>query len=213
MGHFQSLVDSGRIRGKASIRASASDALANLIASKVMLRIQDRLLLPLQPASPQSAFVVGTAMIQDDQATGPPSDTSQPLTPAPPYAQEELSLTEPLLGSSLEERALAAMRKLLGKHNASWKSEGQRQAVLAVLECKRDVLAVLKTGEGKTMLFLLPALLEEGRVTVVVVPLISLMTDYERKLTRDRIPFEVFRDGRTHLSVRNTQQRWEPGKV
>jgi ATP-dependent DNA helicase RecQ len=51
----------------------------------------------------------------------------------------------------------------------------QREVVRAVLS-GRDTLAVLPTGAGKSACFQVPALLLDG-VTVVVSPLISLMTD------------------------------------
>jgi hypothetical protein len=51
----------------------------------------------------------------------------------------------------------------------------QREVVRSVLS-GRDTLAVLPTGAGKSACFQVPALLLDG-VTVVVSPLISLMTD------------------------------------
>ncbi len=52
---------------------------------------------------------------------------------------------------------------------------GQREIVSAML-ARRDVLAVLPTGAGKSVCFQLPALLEP-RPTLVVCPLIALMED------------------------------------
>jgi ATP-dependent DNA helicase RecQ len=49
----------------------------------------------------------------------------------------------------------------------------QREIIESWLE-KRDVLALLPTGGGKSMCFQLPALVRPG-LTVVVSPLISLM--------------------------------------
>ena len=51
----------------------------------------------------------------------------------------------------------------------------QREVVRSVLSA-RDTLAVLPTGAGKSACFQVPALLLDG-ITVVVSPLISLMTD------------------------------------
>jgi ATP-dependent DNA helicase RecQ len=47
----------------------------------------------------------------------------------------------------------------------------------------RSVLAVLPTGAGKSLCFQVPALLGDG-LTLVVSPLISLMQDQVRALTR-----------------------------
>src|SRR5512147_847094 len=51
----------------------------------------------------------------------------------------------------------------------------QREVIRAILS-GRDTLAVLPTGAGKSACFQVPAMLLDG-VTLVVSPLISLMTD------------------------------------
>lgn len=58
----------------------------------------------------------------------------------------------------------------------------QRRAILAVLR-RRDCLAVLPTGGGKSLCYQVPALLLPG-LTVVVSPLISLMQDQVATLVR-----------------------------
>ena len=57
---------------------------------------------------------------------------------------------------------------------------GQEEIVLAV-EAGRDVLAIMPTGGGKSLLFQLPALTRPG-VTLVISPLIALMRDQVRGL-------------------------------
>ena len=60
-----------------------------------------------------------------------------------------------------------------------WGYRAFRKSQRAAMECigeGDDVLAVLPTGTGKSLLFQLPALLEEGG-TIVVSPLIALMKD------------------------------------
>src|SRR5688572_17194039 len=52
---------------------------------------------------------------------------------------------------------------------------GQREAVDAALG-GRDVLLVMPTGAGKSVCYQLPALVD-GRLAVVVSPLVSLMQD------------------------------------
>ena len=62
----------------------------------------------------------------------------------------------------------------------------QREVVRSVLS-GRDTLAVLPTGAGKSACFQVPALLLDG-ITVVVSPLISLMTDQVAACQRRGIP-------------------------
>ena len=57
---------------------------------------------------------------------------------------------------------------------------GQEEIVAAVL-AGEDVFAVMPTGSGKSMCFQLPAIVD-GRLTVVVSPLIALMRDQVRQL-------------------------------
>ncbi|HEY0672480.1 MAG TPA: ATP-dependent DNA helicase RecQ [Longimicrobiales bacterium] len=58
---------------------------------------------------------------------------------------------------------------------------GQEELVDAVL-AGRDVLAIMPTGSGKSLVYQLPAVLLDG-LTVVVSPLIALMKDQTDKLT------------------------------
>ncbi len=63
---------------------------------------------------------------------------------------------------------------------------GQAEIVEAVLS-RRDVLAVMPTGSGKSLLYQLPAAMRIGLV-VVVSPLISLMRDQLRSLAAAGLP-------------------------
>ena len=65
---------------------------------------------------------------------------------------------------------------------------GQEEAVRAALD-GRDVLVVMPTGAGKSLCYQLPALMRED-LTLVVSPLVSLMTDQVQALTR-RAPGRV----------------------
>jgi ATP-dependent DNA helicase RecQ len=62
----------------------------------------------------------------------------------------------------------------------------QERALRALLE-GRDVLAVLPTGYGKSLLYQVSALLRD-RPTIVVSPLIALMADQEQALGRRHLP-------------------------
>lgn len=62
----------------------------------------------------------------------------------------------------------------------------QREIVQAVLE-KKDTLALLPTGGGKSVCFQVPGLIHEG-LTIVISPLIALMQDQVQQLVRKGIP-------------------------
>ncbi len=62
----------------------------------------------------------------------------------------------------------------------------QGEIIAAVLE-KRDVLALLPTGGGKSVCFQVPALAQEG-ICIVITPLIALMQDQVSQLKERGIP-------------------------
>lgn len=79
---------------------------------------------------------------------------------------------------------------------------GQEQAIEAILAGK-DVLAVLPTGGGKSMIFQLPSLILDG-ITIVVSPLIALMKDQVDSLLKVGIP-ATFINSSISLSETNTR--------
>jgi len=62
-----------------------------------------------------------------------------------------------------------------------------QEAIVSDVLSRRDVLALMPTGGGKSLCFQLPALLQPG-VTLVVSPLIALMQDQVRQLENNGIP-------------------------
>ncbi|PSR79380.1 hypothetical protein PHLCEN_2v7068 [Hermanssonia centrifuga] len=67
-------------------------------------------------------------------------------------------------------------------HPVQWTCDRQRNAAKHVLDAKVDVLAILATGAGKTMLTLFPTILDPDHISVIVLPLNSLLLDYKGKL-------------------------------
>lgn len=74
-----------------------------------------------------------------------------------------------------------ALAKVFG-HKA-YRSGLQKKAIEAVAQCGQDVFVSMPTGAGKSLCFQLPAVVTpKDSVTVVVSPLIALMTDQLQKL-------------------------------
>ena len=83
-----------------------------------------------------------------------------------------------------QKEELKELLKLHYGYDDFW--EGQERAIDAIFENK-DVLVVMPTGGGKSLIYQLPALMLEG-VTIVVSPLIALMKDQVDSLNNIGIP-------------------------
>ena len=90
----------------------------------------------------------------------------------------------------------AAMQQVLGQTDVSFRTPEQEQALQAVLHGVTPLVVVLPTGGGKSILFMVPACLDQAGVTVVVVPFRALVNDLLRRLQRARIDHVEWRPGR-----------------
>ncbi|MGA8172622.1 MAG: ATP-dependent DNA helicase RecQ, partial [Methylocystis sp.] len=88
---------------------------------------------------------------------------------------------------------------------------GQAEALEAVL-AGRDVLAVMPTGSGKSLLYQLPAMLRIGLV-VVVSPLIALMRDQLRALEALGLPAAALHSGEDDLEMLAARDGVASGRV
>ena len=70
------------------------------------------------------------------------------------------------------------LKRLLGR-TATWRIPEQGEAMTQVMAMRGNetLTVVLPTGAGKSVLFMLPALVEEWGTTVVIVPFAALMDD------------------------------------
>ena len=59
---------------------------------------------------------------------------------------------------------------------------GQQELIEGILQ-RKDVLGIMPTGAGKSLCYQVPALMLDG-ITIVVSPLISLMTDQVKALNQ-----------------------------
>jgi superfamily II DNA helicase RecQ len=90
---------------------------------------------------------------------------------------------------------LFKLREFYGDLTASFKSVDQARAMAMVLKRESDVLAVLATGQGKSLLFFLAAFIEkqQGRTTVVVSPLVALMADMKARCNMHGLTYDTWR--------------------
>jgi superfamily II DNA helicase RecQ len=78
---------------------------------------------------------------------------------------------------------LSMLRKFLGDSRAVFRCAEQGLGFVKVLEREEDLLVILPTSAGKSLLFMLPAFIEadKGMFSVVIVPLVSLSEDMVRR--------------------------------
>lgn len=73
----------------------------------------------------------------------------------------------------------AAIERLMG---AGTQFRGKQQAALrAIMDGKSPIIVVMRTGGGKSLMFMLPASVKDAGTTVVVTPLIALKQDMQRR--------------------------------
>jgi ATP-dependent DNA helicase RecQ len=111
--------------------------------------------------------------------TAPRSYTEYVSTTSSPHYDAQHATRE----IATPEELTAALKRYFGFDGFR---PGQEAIVRDVL-LRRDVLALMPTGGGKSLCFQLPALLQPG-VTLVVSPLIALMQDQVRQLQNNGIP-------------------------
>ena len=87
------------------------------------------------------------------------------------------------------------MKKLLWNSNCNWTSDEQCEAVIHALQGEKDLLVALPTSSGKSMVPMLATMLGSGKTFLVIVPLISLLEDWERQLKSSGTRYSVFQCG------------------
>lgn len=78
------------------------------------------------------------------------------------------------------EEALCELRHMYGAV-ATYRSRQQAMAIGSVIRNEPEIIAVLSTGEGKSLLYLLPSRLPASLTTVLIVPLVALKQDTVRR--------------------------------
>lgn len=93
--------------------------------------------------------------------------------------------------------------------NKTFRFENFRSKQLAVINAtlsKKDVILVMPTGGGKSLVYQLPALVDEG-FTVVVCPLISLMEDQLMAAKKFNIPAVALNSTIPKAEVKQIQEQ------
>lgn len=80
-----------------------------------------------------------------------------------------------------------------------------QEAIIDALLAKKDVLAIMPTGAGKSVCYQVPALMLEG-ITIVVSPLISLMKDQVQALNQAGIHAAYINSSLTERQIEKAQQ-------
>ncbi|KAF4340723.1 recq family helicase [Fusarium beomiforme] len=84
----------------------------------------------------------------------------------------------------LEDEMTDGLQRLLGP-KATWRSDKQAESMRSIMALKADQTAinVLPTGAGKSILFMLPAVMQDTGTSIVVVPFVALMDDLAARAT------------------------------
>lgn len=93
-------------------------------------------------------------------------------------------------GHALLEQA----RRLYGDDKLQWRCDEQERAMCAIANRQMEVLVVMATGGGKSLLFQLLCCLPGARTTVLIVPLVVLTLDLLRRCRDLGIECEQWRE-------------------
>ena len=175
--------------------ASATPASTANISSMIEEAVMRAVAAITKPAEDVSTMIEQKIARILDGRQGGPGIPLQPLE-----INSQLS-TQPIMGKISSAKLLSTLRSFQKDQNARFKSEEQRRGVEAVLNRQKDVLVILPTGGGKTLVYLLPTLLEKGRTTVVVIPMIAVMQDLIDRCNKSNISVAEWSSASTTMST------------
>ena len=90
---------------------------------------------------------------------------------------------------SSSELLLNAGRRLTSRSDFRWRTQYQIQALEAITSGREEVVVIIATGAGKSLLFMIPCLLPAAAVTIVLLPIVSLRVDMIRRLREYRLSY------------------------
>ncbi|KAH7918103.1 hypothetical protein BV22DRAFT_985743, partial [Leucogyrophana mollusca] len=211
--NFDALLAAGKIGSRATTASPRGPAVAAAVTAEELAASTAALLMPMLSDLIQTSIAKALEGTQ-----GRPAVRRSPTPPPQPaqetdYDSEDLYVPhpQPRPGKSTEvplrhakpstppsppppslvKKALWALRVIVDNDEADWTTPAQGQAMTAVLEGQRDVVAVLRTGGGKSMLGILPSIVED-KITVIALPLKSLISDFARRLQKLRVKYQLY---------------------
>ncbi|KAJ7041296.1 hypothetical protein C8F04DRAFT_1230395 [Mycena alexandri] len=108
------------------------------------------------------------------------ADVPRLSSPSPPHIASSSSTLIPSTGPTgamTPVDALALLRDFLNDPDATWKSDEQAEGVRLALARLVNFILILNVGEGKTLVYQLPAYYEQNLWTLVVCPNKTLLND------------------------------------
>ncbi|WP_413785785.1 RecQ family ATP-dependent DNA helicase [Intrasporangium zincisolvens] len=105
--------------------------------------------------------------------------SGMPVTPAAEPATHPTGTPDASVDDRMRARATDALRRLVGRPDADFR-DGQLEAIAELVEGRRRVLVVQRTGWGKSAVYFVATALrraERAGPTVIVSPLLALMRD------------------------------------
>lgn len=102
---------------------------------------------------------------------------------------------------------LGALKRFYGSKEASWKCVEQERAMTAIMSWTEQVVAILPTGAGKSLLFMLPCTLPDAGTTILIVPLVALRGDLLRRIRDAKIDHIEWKPGEAREAALVVVQR------
>jgi superfamily II DNA helicase RecQ len=135
------------------------------------------------------------------QSTLPPSNTAPISPPSNTAPISMVSTVKPVHHNTNAlhsqppatyfQKALKGLKQL-GFND--FRSAEQALLLAMVLQRKENILAVLPTGHGKSLCYLIPAILYPSKCTIVVVPLQALVTNHISTVKKHSLTCETFQN-------------------
>lgn len=84
------------------------------------------------------------------------------------------------------------LERLLGPH-ATVRDSMQRDALRLLASSQPEIVLVMPTGSGKSLLYMVMSVLNAAEVTIVIMPLVALRQDLIRRCTEKTLPYWHYR--------------------